>query len=72
MEHVDTQEVLGLVFRREMRGRGEEILDPHGLIAGGVADLHLPGLLRKPALHQVFGVLPQLCHVLLRNEVAHD
>jgi len=72
VEHVDPQEILRLLARREVRGRRFQPLHCHAAIHRDIPLGHLGHLLREPPLHQVLGVRLQLGDFFRRDQPPHD
>ena len=72
VEHVDAEEVLRFLGWREMSRRCFETLNGYTVIFVEVALGHLFFLLREPALHEVFRVLPQFGNFGRQDKVADD
>ena len=73
VEHVDPEEVLGLLVRGEVGRRRFQPLHRHARVALGVALAHHRALLLgQAALHQVLGVGPDLGDLLRGDQPRHD
>src|SRR5690242_6480786 len=72
MQHVDTEEILRLLARREVRRRTLELLHRHAAIAFHVALGHFGGLLWEFARHEVIGVTAEFVDVLRRDDLRND
>jgi len=73
MQHVNAQEILRLLVRRQVFRRRFQVLTGHAAVLVQVAVGHALGaLLGELSLHQIVGVLAQLGKVLRLNQTWHD